>query len=295
MQATLLARPRALGLLLLAAVTTVGANHALTADDGAAAAVRAGCADHPTVGPVHGWLVIVGGGTLGKDVLDRFIFLAGGPQAAIVVIPTAGHDGTYGNDTKAMRVLREAGCTNLTVLHAQSRKEADSAPFVKPLRQARGVWIGGGRQWRLADAYLDTATERELHALLDRGGVIGGSSAGASIQASYLVRGAPEGNQIMMAAGHERGFGFLRDAAVDQHVLVRHRQNDLLEVVRAHPNLLGIGIDESTAIVVHGNDFEVVGPSKVAVYGVKAQPQVDPPYLLLSAGEKFDLASRCKQ
>jgi hypothetical protein len=91
--------------------------------------------------------------------------------------------------------------------------------FAAVLRTATGVWLPGGRQWRLTDAYLDTRTHRELEALLERGGVIGGTSAGASVQASFMVRGAPEGNHIVIAPGRTRGFGFLRNAAVDQHLL----------------------------------------------------------------------------
>jgi cyanophycinase len=143
-----------------------------------------------------------------------------------------------------------------------------------------------------ADAYLDTLAARELRALLNRGGVIGGTSAGASIMASYLVRGAPAGNRIMMAQGHERGFGFLPDSAIDQHVLARNRQDDLAQVMRAHPGLLGIGLDEGTAIVVREGGFEVVGKSKVVVYGAKGAAARDRSYILLTAGRRFNLDSR---
>ena len=147
--------------------------------------------------------------------------------------------------------------------------EADSDEFVAPLRAASGVWISGGRQWRLVDSYFNTRTLRELRALLDRGGVIGGTSAGATIQGSYLVRGAREGNQIMMAKGYEEGFGFLKNVAIDQHILARHRENDLVAVIEAHPELLGLGIDEATAIVVQGDRFEVIGKSVVGIYDGK--------------------------
>src|SRR4030095_4405381 len=103
-------------------------------------------------------------------------------------------------------------------------------------------------------------------AVLARGGVIAGSSAGATIQGSYMVRGAPEGNHIMMAKGHEEGFGFLKNSAIDQHVIARKREEDLLPVIAAHPALLGLGLDEGTAIVVQGDRARVVGASKLAVY-----------------------------
>ena len=114
------------------------------------------------------------------------------------------------------------------------------------------VWFTGGRQWRLADSYLGTKVEEELWALLGRGGVIGGSSAGATIQGSYLARGDTKTNTIMMG-DHDEGFGFLKNTAIDQHLLRRNRQFDLIEIIEAWPELLGIGIDENTAIVVQGD------------------------------------------
>ena len=119
--------------------------------------------------------------------------------------------------------------SNVTVLHTRDRAVADTEAFVAPLKTARGVWFGGGRQWRLVDAYMGTRTQREIEGVLARGGVVGGSSAGATIQGSYLVRGAREGNHIMMAKGYEEGFGYLRGVAIDQHLLVRGRQDDLVE------------------------------------------------------------------
>jgi cyanophycinase len=244
----------------------------------------------PVVGPARGWLVVVGGGRLGLDILNRFVELAGGPDARIVVIPTNGTQDRFTDEYSAFRMLRRAGARHLSILNTRNRTVADRERFVAPLDSATGVWIPGGRQWRMADAYLYTRTQRALQALLDRGGVIGGSSAGASIQASYLVRGAPQGNTIMMAPGHEEGFGFLRNTAVDQHLLTRGRQNDMLQVIKAHPDLLGIGLDEGTAIVVHGDTATVLGRSKVAFYNT-AQPGGSP-YFFLSSGGVFDLATR---
>jgi cyanophycinase len=160
------------------------------------------------------------------------------------------------------------------------------------LNTARAVWFTGGRQWRLVDSYLGTKTEAALRTLLDRGGVIGGTSAGATIQGSYLVRGAREGNTIMMAPGYEQGFGYLRDVAVDQHLIKRKRENDLIAVIDKHPELLGIGIDESTAIVVRGDLFEVIGESKVAIYDHAYRGNGG--YYWLAAGDRFDLKKRRK-
>ncbi|HXV86414.1 MAG TPA: Type 1 glutamine amidotransferase-like domain-containing protein, partial [Gemmatimonadales bacterium] len=141
------------------------------------------------VGPAHGSLVIVGGGALDQVILERLVQLAGGPDAPLVVIPTAGEDESYDQYWPGLRGLRQAGATQLTVLHTRDRAVANTAEFAAPLRQARGVWFPGGRQWRLADSYLNTRVHEELKGVLARGGVIGGTSAGATILGSYLVRG----------------------------------------------------------------------------------------------------------
>jgi cyanophycinase len=236
------------------------------------------------VGPASGALLVVGGGTMAK-LWPTFIELAGGKDAPIVVIPTAA-DNVAGDDgaTKALRAL---GVAHVTQLHTRDPKEADTEAFVALLRTARGVWISGGRQWRLADSYLGTRTLRELWAVLARGGVIGGSSAGATIQGSYLERGAPSGNTIMMSPGHEEGFGFLRGTAIDQHVDTRKRAEDLRPVLRAHPALLGLALDEATAVIVRGDRAEVVGAGTVRFF---ATPDGAP--ALLAAGARYDLAGR---
>lgn len=243
------------------------------------------------VGPANGSLVVVGGAMQDLDIVRRFIDLAGGPDAPIVVIPTAGGAAEYDQFYPGLRQFRAAGATNLTVIHTNDRAEADSEAFVRPIQEAAGVWFPGGRQWRIADSYLDTRTEVELHAVLERGGVIGGSSAGASIQGSYLIRGDTQTNTIMMG-DHVEGFGFLRNVGVDQHLLRRNRQFDMLEVMEAMPDLLGIGIDENTAIVVQGDEFEVIGESYVVIYDTGAQIDTGGDFYFLAPGDRFNMATR---
>jgi len=117
------------------------------------------------------------------------------------------------------------GMKNLRMLHTHDPRVADTEAFVKPLREANAVWFDGGRQWNIVDSYMKTLTYIEFHKLLARGGVIGGTSAGATIQGDYLVRGAIAGPQIMMTPEpeHERGFNFLRRSAIDQHIDTRNR------------------------------------------------------------------------
>ena len=248
-----------------------------------------------TLGPAKGSLIIVGGGGMPKVIFDRFFEAAGGRDAKLVVVPTAGSGAEYDESTSSVKMFKKAGATNVHLLHTRDTKVADSEEFVAVLRDARAVWFGGGRQWRLADAYLGTKTEAAFHDVLKRGGVIGGSSAGATIQASYLVRGAPEGNQIMMSPGHEQGFAYIRNSAIDQHLLARKRENDMLPVIRKHPHLLGIGIDESTALYVRGNTAEVIGKSKVLFYDIALEKTGGKKfYTTLDPGDRFDLKSRRK-
>jgi cyanophycinase len=240
----------------------------------------------------HGTLFIGGGGRLAMDIWKRFIALAGGPDAPIVVIPTA-NDDPVPTDPVEARMLRKAGATHVTVLHTRSRAEADKPSFCAPLKDARGVWFTGGRQWRFVDAYEGTAAERAFHAVLARGGVIGGSSAGASIQSEYMPRGDPLGNRNIIADGYERGFGFLKGVAVDQHFFKRKRTADMTELMDTYPQLLGIGIDEGTVAVVRGSVLEVIGASKIAVYD-RRKPVVpgQPDYEVLPSGACYDLVAR---
>lgn len=243
------------------------------------------------IGPRRGALVVAGGGVRDQAIIERFLDLAGGKDAPIVVIPTAGGDSDYGPYWSGLRQFKEAGAEKITVLHTYDRKVADTEEFVRPIREARGVWFGGGRHWRLADSYVNTRTQQELFALLDRGGVIGGSSAGATIQGSYMVRGDTKGNTIMMG-DHEVGLGFLKNVTIDQHVLRRNRQFDLVAVIEKHPELLGIGIDEDTAIVVRGDQFEVIGNSYVLIYDNQRMLDSGGRFYVLSPGERYDLKTR---
>lgn len=225
------------------------------------------------------------------SIIERIIDLAGGPDAPLVAIPTAGGAPHYDQYWRGRRPFEDAGATDITVLHTYDPKVADTDEFVAPLRRARGVFFGGGRQWRLADAYLNTLAHRELLALLDRGGVISGSSAGASIMGSFLVRGDTKTNTVMMG-DHVEGFGLLKNVGIDQHLLRRNRQFDLLEVIESHPGLLGIGIDENTAIVVQGDRFEVIGQSYAVIYD--SQRKIPPAgrFYFLAPGDRYDMGSR---
>jgi cyanophycinase len=256
----------------------------------------------PEYGPAKGTLVIVGGGlTVGTGIIERFINLAGGPDARFVIVPTAGGNKTRDgqirvyNEENVVAGWKRRGLKNVRMLHTHDPKVADTEEFIKPLREANAVWFEGGRQWNIVDSYMNTATYREFHKVLERGGVIGGSSAGATIQGDYLVRGAIAGPDIMMTPEpeHEHGFKFLRKSAIDQHINTRNRWDDLIPVIKKYPNLLGIGLSEDTAIIVNGDRFEVMGVWKVAIHdNSRVYQPWEKPYYVLSAGDVYNMKTR---
>ncbi len=270
----------------IAALATLVAGVALSGADHPASAQAC---DRPCVGPTRGAIVAGGGGRLDPLVYERFVELAGGPEARIVLIPTAGTEYGSHDGWTAIERLKEAGAQHLEVLHTRSRSVADLEAFAAPLQRATGVWFSGGHQWRLVDVYLGTETHRQLDELLQRGGVIGGNSAGASALASFLLRGG-EFNGEIIATERAEGFGFLRNVAVDQHLMQRGRENEMFEVLRREPQLLGIGLNEGAAIVIAGDVARVMG-DRVAIYDI-TDPLTLIPLRWLSPGDVYDLGSR---
>jgi cyanophycinase len=264
--------------------------------------VRAAAQEATEYGPPKGTLVVVGGGsTEGTGIVEKFIELAGGPGAKFVVVPTAGGNRTRDGQVRVFdeqavvgRWLKR-GLTHVRMLHTHDPKVADTEAFVAPLREANAVWFEGGRQWNIVDSYANTLAYGEFHNVLARGGVIGGSSAGATIQGEYLVRGDTSGPSVMMTAepNHQEGFKFLRRTAIDQHINARNRWDDLIPVIKKFPNLLGIGLSEGTAIVVRGDSFEVIGKWKVAVHdNTRLYQPWEKPYYVLSPGDVYDMKAR---
>jgi cyanophycinase len=236
-------------------------------------------------------LVLHGGGPGAVPAIEQFVKLAGGADARLLVVPTAAGSASYENfDHIVIRRFRAFGATKIRVLHARTRAEADSEDFVREIDSATGIWFTGGRQWRLADTYVGTEAEAAMRRLLARGGVVGGGSAGATIQGSYLVRGDTRGANLV-SGDHEQGFGFLPGVAIDQHVLVRNRHFDLLELIRRRPDLMGLGIDENTAVIVSGDDLEVIGEGYVAVYDPKLIVKSGRFYFLRS-GDRLSIRTR---
>lgn len=242
-----------------------------------------------------GALLIVGGGGMPRGLMDRFVELAGGVENAKLVYVPCSEDLTVSSRQGMVSLWKRMGIKSATFIHTKDRNKANSdEDFLTPLKDATGIWFGGGRQWNMADSYYGTKAHKLMKDVLKRGGVIGGSSAGASIQARYLARATPIENFRIMAPGYERGgLGFISGVAIDQHFSQRGRQKDMTQLVDRYPQMLGIGLDEATAIEVQKSVAKVTGRGKVFFYD-RRRPVIDgqPDYQSLPAGSSYDLAKR---
>ncbi len=246
----------------------------------------------------QGSLLIVGGGGATDEIWRTFVDRAGGLSARIVILPTAvpAEDLRGASDRSyEANVFRRLGVTDITVLADTDFSVVDSGAFCEKLATATGIWFGGGRQWRFVDAYEGTRAIDAMYQCLASGGIIGGSSAGASIQGELLIRGAPVGNQIMVQDGYRRGFGFLPGVGIDQHFSQRNRFSDLEQTIRQFPSILGLGIDESTALLVEKSQGQVLGLGSVYAFDARKLPLPNSPVipsarpLQFKSGEVFDL------
>jgi cyanophycinase len=242
-----------------------------------------------------GKLFIVGGGGMPQGLMTQFIEAAGGIENAKLVYVPCEEREQVDPDSGMITTWKKMGVKQCALVHTKDRIQAnEDEAFLKPLSEATGIWFGGGRQWNLADSYYGTKAHRLMKEVLHRGGVVGGSSAGASIQAAYLARATPIENFRIMAPGYERGgLGFLRGVAIDQHFTQRKRQPDMTQLVNRYPQLLGIGLDEATALIVEGSVASVHGNGKAHFYDrTKPNCPDQPDFLALSHGQRYDLAER---
>ncbi|MEM6505874.1 MAG: Type 1 glutamine amidotransferase-like domain-containing protein [Planctomycetota bacterium] len=249
--------------------------------------------DSLTPSVANGTLLIYGGNRTTDTMWDRFIESAGGKDANFVCIPTAGRTEEYIDDTASFgyRALKQRGCENVRVLHTHRRARANAdETLIDCLENADGVWIGGGRTYRMMDAYERTRVHEMLKGVLDRGGAIAGSSAGAQVQGDFLVRGDPRNNvDPIVFDGYLRGLGLIEGVIIDAHFSQRKRQVPFSALIDTYPQMLGIGIDENTGLIIRGSGAEVVGEFNVTFYdhsGTHKRAAV------LAAGDRYDLAKR---
>lgn len=258
--------------------------------------------------PRAGHLVLIGGGDKPADAMRKFVELAGGKDAPIVVIPTAsGEPDAAEYYEKLFR--EELGCSDAVALRIRSKADASRADLVALARKARGIFFGGGDQIRITNALLGAPVGDAIAAAFAEGAVVGGTSAGTACQSERMITGEGDFTQVRTRSVELwQGLGFLpHDVVVDQHFLRRQRHNRLLSVVLEDPELLGVGVDEGTAIWVRPDGtLQVLGESGVLVFDAKGaalsrQPRPTGQDLLgvrgltlhlLLPGDTYDLRAR---
>jgi cyanophycinase len=258
-------------------------------------------------GPEKGSLIIIGGGGSTPAIWSKFVELAGGKDKANILVVTTAAGDSAEFITETVNLIKKAtGVQNVHALHTGDLSVANSEKFIEPIKKATAIFFDGGRQWHIADSYLNTLTQQAFKDLLNRGGVIAGTSAGATILGSFLWRGDTKGSEILIG-DHTQGFGFLKNAVIDQHLLTRNRQFDLVDFVKNTPELIGIGLEQATAILVQRDTLEVIGKAYVAIYdyntiigngvkhvinGKENYTASNGPFFVLHEGQKYDLAKR---
>jgi len=245
-----------------------------------------------------GKLIIIGGGSIPDSLFSFFANYMGGKDQPIVYIPTATTDEEYIQKGEHLIKFSSRGFTNLSTIHTRNKKEADDPKNIALMRNAKGLYFGGGDQQLIANAYAGTKLYDEFIALLNRGGVIMGTSAGATIMGSLMVGGDAR-DDISKKYAFNPAFSFMTNTALDQHVLARNRQFDLIPVIEHYPGTLGIGMDESTAIIVEAGQFKVWGISYAMLYDPKdwaAQKKkwgaVLKPFKMMASGSSFNFVTR---
>jgi cyanophycinase len=232
-------------------------------------------------GRPKGHLFIIGGGDRSEDMMKKFVELASkAGNGRIVVLPMASStpEETGRGLVEEFKNLEAKD----VVFYNFTRREAEDYAKARELAGSGGVFFSGGDQSRITEAIIDTPVHQMIRDLYQQGAVIGGTSAGAAVMSELMITGdearkPEEGHEFeTIEAGNvilARGLGFIKTAVIDQHFATRKRHNRLISVIAAHPELLGIGIDEETAIIVNPDQsFDVVGYKNVIIYDAsKAQ------------------------
>jgi cyanophycinase len=240
---------------------------------------------HPATPAPKGHLLIIGGNGTTDDIMKRAVAAAGGAAGRVVVFPQASELAETGDN--AVKMWTEAGIGKAMVADAQ--KPADAIALVK---QATFIWFPGGDQTRLMKALDGTGIPEAIRAQYESGALVGGTSAGAAVMSRVMITGDAFDLQSITAAKTDTkpGIGLFPGALVDQHFLKRQRMNRLISAVLDHPDLVGIGIDETTAIFVTDRRFEVLGKSSVVVIDARKATVDKTPADQLATGRDLRLS-----
>jgi cyanophycinase len=272
-------------------------------------------AQPPKTEPAKGYLFIIGGGDRSEAMMKRYIGLAERFQSGKIVIYTMASGVPTETGTELVAEFKKLGAKNAVwenLTHDQALVEDNTAV----LKDAGGIYFSGGDQARLTAALLDTPIYKKIMELYRQGAVIGGTSAGAAVMSEVMITGdekrKPGGEEEecnkfrTIETGNiitARGFGFVTRAVIDQHFIVRKRYGRLISVIAEHPDLMGVAINEDTAVLIGPDEtFEVVGESYVLVLDpAAARIQALPSKMinienmtlhLLTPGMRFNLKDR---
>jgi cyanophycinase len=258
----------------------------------------------------RGRLLIIGGaerhGEGGTAILRRFVELAGGPRADLVVIATASSEPEL-LEAEYADAFKRFGAGSVRPLRLDTREQANSDEAVGVLEQATGVFFTGGDQLRITTVIGGTRTDSLLQSLVhDRGVTLAGTSAGAAMMSGTMIVGGDQAGVTTAGVQTGPGLEFLPGVLIDMHFAERGRLNRLLSAVALYPHELGLGIDEDTAILTDGDRFEVLGTGAVTVVDagsasvIRVPVDPDRPIALggarihvLPAGYTFELTGRC--
>jgi len=250
-----------------------------------------------------GTLVIVGGGGMPQEILDAFLAASGGKGGCVGIIPTSTED-PEGALKEWKEDLDKAGLT-MVPLDVRKREDSSSPAMLEAAKRCTGFWFSGGDQNRVGDKIVGTPLQKLILERYAEGAGIGGTSAGAAIMSRIMLTGDDrDGKEALTEIGKgayrtREGMGFLPPhCIVDQHFLRRNRQNRLFSVLMEHPDHLGLGIDEATALLVKGGKATVLGEHGVMVFDPsglkldKADGFQDMRIHLMRRGQSLDLATR---
>jgi len=268
------------------------------------------CESQSPISENKGHLMIIGGGKRTAEIMQTTVDIAGGSASRFVIIPQASGAPLETALYQQKDILQYgAGAVSYLMLDSSN---VDDQVNLEQVSNATAIFFSGGDQSRLTRLLLGTELLKEINALYKRGGLISGTSAGAAIQSELMITGeellnkntdrpyntiAPNNIETV------QGFAWLTEAVVDQHHIKRRRNNRLISVVLEHPELLGIGIDESTAILVNPDrTFRVLGDATVIVYGARTASNIrvdksgnfavdDMKVQLLMNGDRFSLTT----
>ncbi len=244
----------------------------------AALALPACSPKSPAAPGPKGALFIIGGGERDAPLMKRYIQLAAGFGTGKIIIFTMASSVPQEVGPELVTEFEGNGAKDV-VFYQLTHDEAMRPGSEKILDGIGGVWFSGGDQALLTAALLATPIHRRMLELYEEGCVVGGTSAGAAVMSEFMITGnerrtgGEEGTWEVILADdilHTEGFGFVRNAVIDQHFITRRRHNRLIAVVLQHPTLVGVGIEESTAVLVRPDGkYEVLGEGQVIVYDAR--------------------------